>query len=138
MIDKIKEKFRVHRNGAKARGIDFNLTYDQWQDIWNQSGHWEERGNKRGQYCMSRYNDQGPYEIGNVFIQRHTDNIREAHKGKPSPHKGIPKTEEHKRNSGLALKGVKIRKAGCICCRNNFSITNLDRHYLICIKQDRV
>ena len=71
---------------AKARGIDFNLTFEEWWSIWELSGKYEERGKGAGKYCMSRKNDTGPYEVGNVYIQTIDDNNREAHKGrKQSP-----------------------------------------------------
>lgn len=80
-----KRKYTLHRIGAKARGIPFLLTFSEWWDIWQQSGHYAERGAKVGQYCMSRYGDLGPYAIGNVFIQLHSSNSSEGNKGKVRP-----------------------------------------------------
>lgn len=68
------KKYTWHRGNAKKRNIPFLLTFEEWWDIWQKSGHWEERGTKKGQYCMSRYNDTGPYAVGNVFIQLHSQN----------------------------------------------------------------
>jgi len=82
-------KYKGHKGDALRRKdfygnpIQWNLTFEQWMEVWQQSGHWEERGCKKGQYCMSRYNDIGPYEIDNVFIQLHSDNIRQARLSKP-------------------------------------------------------
>jgi hypothetical protein len=101
-------------NAIRQRNIEFTLTFQEWWDIWQQSGKWEHRGNKKGQYVMSRKGDVGPYAIGNVFIQSMADNCREAHKGrvfsdehrqkigqanrgKPGPNKGIPRSEETRR-----------------------------------------
>lgn len=78
-----KHKYVQHRNYAQGRKdangnpIEFRLTFEEWWDIWEKSGHWHERGSKRGQYCMSRYNDVGHYEVGNVFIQLSTNNTRQ-------------------------------------------------------------
>lgn len=81
---KERHKYACHKSKAKARGIEFNLTYEEWWDIWQKSGKWNERGAVKGKYVMSRYNDIGAYEIGNVFIQSFEDNRREAMLGKPA------------------------------------------------------
>lgn len=73
-----KRKYNVHKQGAKRRNVGFLLTFDEWWNIWQQSGHWEERGNKKGCYCMSRYGDIGPYAIGNVFIQTCSQNVADS------------------------------------------------------------
>ena len=78
-------KYACQKGKAKHRGIEFNLTYEEWWDIWEKSGKWEERGVNKGQYAMSRYGDQGAYEIGNVFIQPIGENTRQAHIGRKMP-----------------------------------------------------
>lgn len=71
-----KDKYRDHKkNAINDRGIPFLLSFEEWWDIWQKSGHWHERGPRVGQYCMSRYNDIGPYAVGNVFIQLSTQNV---------------------------------------------------------------
>jgi hypothetical protein len=65
--DAIK-KYKQCVAGAKTRGIPFLLTFEEWWQIWQDSGHWEERGNLSGQYVMCRNADQGPYAVGNVRI----------------------------------------------------------------------
>ena len=67
-MNDIKQKFWAQRQSARNRKITWNLTFDEWWDIWQQSGHWNNRGVHKGQYCMSRIGDVGSYEIGNVFI----------------------------------------------------------------------
>jgi len=106
--EKLKHAFNTQRYHAEnIRNIKFLLTFNEWLEIWIQSGHLEERGSKKGQYCMSRYGDIGPYEIGNVFIQLHSINVSAANKGRPSPKKGIPRSEEIKSKISAANKGVK-------------------------------
>lgn len=83
MTNKLKHAFYCQRrNATKIRQIEWKLSFEEWLDIWKQSGKLNQRGAKKGQYCMSRYNDQGPYAVGNVFIQLHADNLRDAHIGK--------------------------------------------------------
>ena len=80
---KLRHKFHCQRNSAFDRGIEWELTFDEWLDIWQSSGHLEERGRGVGKYCMSRFGDIGPYSANNVFIQLWTDNTSQAHKGVP-------------------------------------------------------
>lgn len=76
-----EKKYRGQKSHSKTRGIDFNLSFDEWLNIWLKSGHWEQRGRGKGTYVMSRVGDTGPYEIGNVFIQTNYDNVIQAQKG---------------------------------------------------------
>jgi len=87
---KERQKYACHKSKAKSRGIEFNLTYEEWWDIWEKSGKWAQRGAQKGCYVMSRKNDMGAYEIGNVFIQTHEENRREAMLGKPASYVRTP------------------------------------------------
>ena len=108
-----KRRFQLHRANSKRRGIGFNLTFEEWWDIWQSSGFWHLRGNRKGQYVMSRYQDQGDYEVGNVFIQLFENNLREVSvKSKSSAtktkmslaKKGKALTTEHKAAISAAKK----------------------------------
>lgn len=61
-------KFAQQARHAKERGISWELTFSQWWSLWQESGHWEDRGRRSGQYVMCRRGDFGPYAIGNVYI----------------------------------------------------------------------
>jgi len=120
MIEELKPmwgKYIQHKSHSKSRGIDFQLTFEEWWDIWDKSGHWQDRGRGLGKYCMSRIGDLGPYAVGNVFIQSNSDNNIQgmtgrkrsqetkdkisksnkgqipASKGKPAWNRGIPKSQ---------------------------------------------
>lgn len=79
------ESFRSQRDLSKLRGIDFLLTFEEWLQIWQDSGHLNERGRKKGQYCMARYGDVGPYSVENVKIILHANNVKEGLTGIPKP-----------------------------------------------------
>lgn len=81
----IRHKYACHKSKAKDRGIEFKLSYKEWWDIWEKSGQWENRGRGLGQYVMSRINDQGPYEVGNVIIVPASQNKREGNLGRKRP-----------------------------------------------------
>lgn len=75
-------KYKIHRKGAKKRGISWHFTYVSWSRIWMRSGHWYERGCHKGQYQMARFNDIGPYAPWNVKIITVEENSREANLGR--------------------------------------------------------
>ena len=79
---KLKEAFDSQRKSSRERNIDFLLTYEEWLQIWIDSGHLHERGRFRGQYVMARFGDKGPYAIGNVKIVTAEENVSEGNKGK--------------------------------------------------------
>ena len=72
----------IHRVDILGNPIEMRLTFEQWWEIWEASGKYNLYGKGKGKYCMSRYNDIGHYEVGNVFIQLHSANAGQAHKGK--------------------------------------------------------
>ena len=78
-ISAAKKKYASHKWQAKNRNIEWLFTFESWIKMWIESGKWDQRGTKRGQYCMSRPNDQGPYSPENVVIKTHSENVIEAH-----------------------------------------------------------
>ncbi len=117
---KAKRAFNDQRQHTKGRrdvdgnAIEFRLTFEEWADIWVESGQWAFRGNRKGCHCMCRKNDRGHYEVGNVYIGLHSDNTRDGRTGRSFSH-----TEEAKRKIAEAGRGRvfsqetrdKIRKA---------------------------
>jgi len=71
-----KGVFGVQRANAKRRGIEWKLTFEEWWEIWEKSGKWEQRGRHAEQYCMGRRWDTGAYEKGNVAIVTSSWNSR--------------------------------------------------------------
>lgn len=86
-IAKGRMQFREHRKkcatGQKISNdgtvIEMRLSFERWFEIWLDSGHWHKRGRGAGKYVMSRKNDSGHYEDGNVFIQSGEQNVKDAH-----------------------------------------------------------
>lgn len=70
-------------SNAKKRGIAWQMTFADWWRIWQESGHWEERGNGTG-YCMARWADDGPYSPENVYICTIAQNFRDSYIVKPA------------------------------------------------------
>lgn len=71
-------KYMRQTRQCQYREPDMKMTFDEWITMWVESGHWEERGRSRGNYCMSRYGDKGDYEVGNCYINLHSENSKEA------------------------------------------------------------
>ena len=76
-------RYHRHKFNAKKRGVEFLLTFEEWWDIWQASGKWEQRGKGRGQYVMARSGDQGAYERGNVRICPVRENLAERNRNHP-------------------------------------------------------
>lgn len=73
-----KGKFVRQKSNARARGIEWNLTFEEWLKIWEDSGKWEERGRTANSYVMSRKFDNGPYSVDNVVIVTSKKNSRDS------------------------------------------------------------
>ena len=72
-----KGKYSIQKRKAKRRKIEWNLTFDEWWNIWQESGKWDERGCNSEQYVMCRTGDIGAYELGNIRIDKAINNTLE-------------------------------------------------------------
>ena len=61
-----KQRYCRQRHHAKARGIEFLFTFEEWWDIWKDKFHL--RGRSRYALCMARHGDKGADEVGNVAL----------------------------------------------------------------------
>jgi hypothetical protein len=100
----LRQAYRNHKIRARRYGIPFLLTFDEWLRIWSESGHLHERGPRRGQYCMGRRGDTGPYAIGNVDIIPTSKNCTDANMGNTRC-VGRVISEETRRKIGDANRG---------------------------------
>lgn len=72
-----RNAFKYQKRSADSRGIEWRLTLKQWWDLWQESGHWQDRGRGRDRYCMARLHDSGAYEMGNAYITTNRENGQE-------------------------------------------------------------
>lgn len=100
MSNKKYQAFFQQVSNAERRGIEWLLSFEQWLQIWEESGHLHERGKKSAQYCMARFGDIGPYAISNVKIITNAENCSEG--------SSYPRSDETKRRMSASMKG-KIR-----------------------------
>lgn len=59
-------RFIEQKNNARQRGKAFNFTLKEWLIEWGDL--WDQRGRGGDSLVMCRYNDEGAYEPGNVYI----------------------------------------------------------------------
>lgn len=74
LILRMARAFDRQRGTARRRGIDWFFTFDEWRAWWLEDSRWERRGVHRGSLGMCRFNDVGPYALGNVFAGTPADN----------------------------------------------------------------
>ena len=97
-------RFLCQRYTAGLRGIKWNLTFQEWWDWWQATGHYHERGCKRGQYVMARPGDIGPYALDNIFCKTHIDNTLEYAVGRKRVYKKSTHVPWNKGKTGLIYK----------------------------------
>lgn len=109
-----KKRYTQQQYAAKQRNIEWLFTFESWWMMWKESGKWEQRGNKRGQYCMARKGDVGPYSLENVDIILATKNSSDATKGKQAWNIGVPRSPETIEKMRIAATGVKQSDETCL------------------------
>lgn len=79
------KSFVAHKANSARRHIAFQLGFKEWWEIWQKSGHWNERRGqkKHGFYVMARHQDRGSYAPDNVKIITQSENMREHKRLKP-------------------------------------------------------
>jgi len=78
-LAKAKGKYQGHQWNAKRRNIVFNMTFDEWYAWWLAQGI--DKNISQGPkgpttLCMCRYNDTGPYQIGNIYCDTISGNVK--------------------------------------------------------------
>lgn len=69
------DRFKANKRAALRRGIDWELTFDEWWALWKDSFHL--RGNYRNQMNLCRYLDLGIYSASNVRVDLAVNNHQE-------------------------------------------------------------
>lgn len=122
----LEKAFYAQKQRAKQRGVAWKLTFEEWLDVWESSGHLGKRGRERGKYCMARHGDCGPYKIGNVSIVSYSLNsssvvysseerARRSKRMAGNTHgrfrAGIPHSDEARAKMSAAHKGIPTGRA---------------------------
>jgi hypothetical protein len=84
MRDPRWRKWQGSKDGAKARGIEFHLTFTDYCQLMNEAGiEANQIGKHMDDYQLARYHDQGPYQIGNCRFITMRENQAEQDKSSP-------------------------------------------------------
>ncbi len=78
-------KYIMQRANAQRRCINWDFDFPSWWKMWEDSGKWEQRGNKAGNYYMCRSNDIGPYSPLNCRIDTMSENALESWRVRRTP-----------------------------------------------------
>lgn len=108
-----KQKYRNQMARAKHRGIEWNLTFEQWMRIWEESGKWQLRGKGMGKYVMARNGDVGPYSPENVSIIPYEQNATDANINHPDKCGGTKRT-------GLGRGSYRVKRGNRITFLSRF------------------
>ena len=74
-MSEMLKKYTAHKSSAKSRGIEFDLTFDEWSEIW--AGKFHLRGLASDQLGMLRTRDEGGYTVDNVRLGTPKENAHE-------------------------------------------------------------
>lgn len=128
---KTQGRRKPDRNGHR---IQVTMTFEEWLQVWMDSGNLHLRGNGRGKFCMARKDDLGDYAVGNVEIKSCEDNSREGKLGRPgmkgrvSPTKGMPQTSAS--NDLRSVSILAVPKLRCPHCLKVGQRAAMSRHHL--------
>lgn len=92
-LTKYRDAYNKQRSGAKHRGIEFLLTFQEWCNFWGDDV--DRRGSGPDDLQMQRFADTGPYAIGNI------------RKGTPRENSATAGAMTRKRNSD---EGARLRE----------------------------
>jgi len=108
--------FHHNRKGVTP----FDMSFEDWLEMWMQSGHWENRGRLGQQYCMAKIDYSKPLTKDNAHIITNSERTGLLNRGKfVSEHTrelmrekklGVPKSDEHRKNMSLAARRVHHNK----------------------------
>ena len=108
-------------NATKV-SVEWNITFPDWWKIWQESGHWRQRGRGAG-YCMARIGNSGAFEMGNVEIKTNGANFSDSYFAHPASDRVKKRkpyakgTKTHCRNSHERTPENTVRRGGKPCCR---------------------
>ena len=83
---KLAERFRMKVKSAKERGIESRITFADYCALLVEAGIKSSQIGPAG-YHLSRYEDRGPYKIGNCRFVPYLVNLREKKDVRPDPAK---------------------------------------------------
>lgn len=73
-----KSRYNDQKGAARKRGIAFNLTFEQWDQWFLNQGIDRNipQGKDANCWCMCRFNDQGSYDLNNIYLDTNSNNVK--------------------------------------------------------------
>lgn len=107
--------YNTQKQNAIKRGVPWEISLWDWWVIWRDSNHWHQRGVFNGCYVMCRVNDEGPYAVGNVFIDTQFNNLSQTSHHTSGLPLGVDYRPRNSKRSYVARINVggKQRYLGC-------------------------
>ena len=86
-----KHRFQTCKSEAKFRNIDWELTFDQWNNWWLSQGYDRNQpfANTSESPCMCRIGDVGSYRLDNIYCATRSQNSIDKSINKPTASKSI-------------------------------------------------
>lgn len=75
----LHRRYRIwiqQKNQAQWREEGWDISFERWQALWDESGQWLNRGRARGDYCMTRIDRELPWTESNVQIITREEHAR--------------------------------------------------------------
>lgn len=140
-LRKLRDAYNVQKKTQARRKpdrhghrIQVTMTFEEWLQVWTESGKLNLRGNGRGKFCMARKGDLGDYAVGNVEIKACEENSREGKLGRPglkgrvSPTKGMAQSEASNELRSAAM--LAIPQVRCPHCAKSGQRAAMSRHHM--------
>jgi hypothetical protein len=131
----VQKKTQARRKpDRKGHRIKVTMTFEEWLQVWTNSGKLHLRGKGSGKFCMARKDDLGDYTVGNVEIKSCEQNSREGKLGRPgmkgraSPTRGMSQTKES--NDLRSASMLAIPHLKCPHCAKIGQRAAMSRHHM--------
>ena len=76
--DEVRHKmftpWMVGKAQANFRGEEWNLSFEEYYQMWKDD--WHNRGRKGDNVCMTRLDDEGPWDVDNAVIMCRKEHLR--------------------------------------------------------------
>jgi hypothetical protein len=64
------------KNQAQYRDEGWDISFAEWKQLWDQSGHWADRGRVKGTWCMTRRDWSLPWTVDNAMVITREEHAR--------------------------------------------------------------
>ena len=99
--------WQMSKAQAKFREEDWELTFEQYYDLWKD--YWHQRGRQADDYCMTRDDVSGAWSVDNIRIITRRKHLEEQGLIRDKP---LRYTGKKSQNTDIVYKKMKVSKNG--------------------------